>query len=197
MTAGEYRDFIEDDGYRTPRHWLSEGWATVCAERWQAPLYWRERDGAWSIFTLHGERELRADEPVVHVSHYEAAAYASWAGQRLPTEAEWETAAAALPTDGNFAETGRFHPSPAPAGPTLRQMFGDVWEHTASPYTAYPGFRPDEGAIGEYNGKFMMNQMVLRGGSCVTPADHIRATYRNFFPPAARWMFGGIRLAAA
>jgi ergothioneine biosynthesis protein EgtB len=194
VTCGEYRAFIEDGGYSTPKHWLSEAWATVRAEGWQAPLYWRKPDGGWAEFTLHGQTPVADDEPVVHVSYFEADAYARWAGARLPTEAEWEAAAETLPVVGNFAENGRFHPAPAQT-PGLAQMFGDVWEFTASPYTAYPGFRPDEGAIGEYNGKFMVNQMVLRGGACVTPRDHVRASYRNFFPANARWMFGGIRLA--
>jgi ergothioneine biosynthesis protein EgtB len=194
VTCGEYRQFIEDGGYRTPKHWLSEAWATVRAEGWQAPLYWREAASGWEVFTLHGQRPLADDEPVVHVSYFEADAYARWAGTRLPTEAEWEAAAETLTVEGNFAENGRFHPAPAQAL-GLAQMFGDVWEFTASPYTAYPGFRPDEGAVGEYNGKFMVNQMVLRGGACVTPQDHVRASYRNFFPANARWMFGGIRLA--
>jgi ergothioneine biosynthesis protein EgtB len=201
VTCGEYRDFIEDGGYRRPEFWLSDGWAIACQQDWQMPLYWRreEENGAWSIFTLSGCRRLRPAEPVCHVSFYEADAFARWAGKRLPSEAEWEVAAADLPVVGNFADSGRLHPCAAGAVETgdgrLRQMFGDVWEWTASPYTAYPRFRPAAGAIGEYNGKFMCNQMVLRGGAAVTPAAHLRASYRNFFPPAARWAFSGLRLA--
>jgi ergothioneine biosynthesis protein EgtB len=198
-TCGEYLGFIEEGGYGKPEYWLSDGWATVCGQRWEAPLYWC-RDGAeWSIFTLSGRRRLNPAEPVCHVSYYEADAFAKWAGKRLPTEAEWETAAEGLPLTGNFADCGHLHPcADAPTGSddkSPRQMFGDVWEWTASPYTPYPRFRAPAGAIGEYNGKFMCNQMVLRGGAAVTPGGHIRATYRNFFPPSARWAFGGIRLA--
>nr|WP_296383457.1 ergothioneine biosynthesis protein EgtB [Reyranella sp.] len=190
VTCGEYEAFIADGGYRRPGFWLSAGWDCVQQRDWDAPLYWHE-DG---IFTLGGLRPRRAEEPVCHVSFYEAAAYAKWAGKRLPREAEWEIAAADVALDGNLLEDGLRHPAPAD-GEGLAQMIGDVWEWTASPYVAYPGFREPAGAIGEYNGKFMANQMVLRGGCAATPRDHIRTTYRNFFPPDARWMFGGIRLA--
>jgi ergothioneine biosynthesis protein EgtB len=197
VTCGEYLAFIADAGYRRPELWLSEGWAQVQAEGWTAPLYWRCDDGAWTLFTLAGRRPVDPAEPVVHVSYYEADAFARWAGKRLPTEAEWEVAAVAaeVPMAGNLMDRGVFHPVPAPRGQGLQQMAGDVWEWTASPYVAYPGFRAASGAIGEYNGKFMSNQMVLRGGAAVTPAGHVRATYRNFFPPASRWAFGGLRLA--
>ncbi|MFI5031218.1 MAG: ergothioneine biosynthesis protein EgtB [Reyranellales bacterium] len=194
VTCGEYQAFIDDGGYRRPEFWLSAGWDIVNQRGWQAPLYWHE-DG---IFTLGGLRPRRAEEPVCHVSFYEAAAYAKWAGKRLPREDEWELASADAKLDGNMLDDGHLHPAPAPEpthGEGLVQMIGDVWEWTASPYVAYPGFREPPGAIGEYNGKFMANQMVLRGGCAATPRDHIRATYRNFFPPDARWMFGGIRLA--
>ncbi len=196
-TCGEYLDFIADEGYRRPEFWLSEGWAMAQQQGWTAPLYWARAAAGWSVFTLAGRRPLDPAEPVVHVSFYEADAFARWAGRRLPSEAEWEVAAveAGAALDGNLAPRGRFHPEPAAAGDGLQQMIGDVWEWTASPYIAYPGFRPAAGAVGEYNGKFMSNQMVLRGGAAVTPAGHMRATYRNFFPPAARWAFAGIRLA--
>jgi ergothioneine biosynthesis protein EgtB len=198
VTCGEYRDFISDSGYERPDLWLSDGWAARQAHDWEAPLYW-ERDGAgWQLLTLAGRRALDADEPVCHVSYYEADAFARWAGARLPTEAEWECAAVALPVAGHFAEAGRFHPGAAPAaddrGP-LKQLYGDVWQWTASPYVAYPGYAPPAGALGEYNGKFMCNQLVLRGASCATPRGHARPTYRNFFPPECRWQFVGIRLA--
>ena len=201
VTCGEYLAFIEDRGYSRSEFWLSDGWATVREQGLQAPLYWRHEDGERSIFTLSGCRRLNPAEPVCHVSFYEADAFTRWAGKRLPTEAEWETAAARLPISGNFVDCGHLHPcaygkAPAGDGDTLlRQMFGDVWEWTASPYSAYPRFRPAAGAIGEYNGKFMCNQLVLRGGAAVTPAGHVRATYRNFFPPSARWAFSGFRLA--
>lgn len=195
VTCGEFAAFIADGGYRRPEFWYSDGWATVTARGWDAPAYWQQGDGGWEVFTLSGLQPLDPAEPVCHVSQYEAAAYAKWAGKRLPTEAEWEIAAAGLPLAGHFADSGLFHPRRAPDGPGLRQMYGDVWQWTASPYTAYPGYREPDGAIGEYNGKFMANQMVLRGGCAATPADHIRQTYRNFFPADARWPFAGFRLA--
>jgi len=194
VTNGEYVEFMEDGGYKKPGLWLSDGWQTVLREGWAAPLYWERIDGEWVLMTLGGLRPLNPAEPVCHVSYYEAAAFATWAGKRLPTEAEWEHAAEALPVRGNFVESGLLHPRPA-EGEGLVQLFGDVWEWTASAYLPYPGFRAAEGALGEYNGKFMCGQMVLRGGSCATPADHVRASYRNFFHPHERWQFKGFRLA--
>lgn len=196
VTNAEYLQFIDDGGYHNPLLWLSDGWAAVQRECWKAPLYWRQVDNAWQVFTLEGLKSVDPDEPACHVSYFEADAYAAWAGKRLPAEAEWEHAAAQGDlTPGNYLESGRFHPLPAQAGKRIMQLGGDVWEWTQSPYVAYPGYRPPHGAIGEYNGKFMCNQMVLRGGSCVTPADHLRKTYRNFFYPHNRWQFMGIRLA--
>lgn len=196
VTNAEFMEFVAAGGYRQPRHWLSDAWQTVCELRWEAPLYWERIDGVWWHMTLSGMRPVDLHAPVCHVSFFEAAAFAHWAGKRLPTEAEWEVAAAGVPIAGNLRETGALHPLPVrPDDAPLLQMFGDVWEWTQSAYTAYPGYRPDDGPVGEYNGKFMCGQMVSRGGSCVTPADHIRATYRNFFYPAERWQFNGIRLA--
>lgn len=197
VTVGEWLDFIADGGYQRPELWLSDGWYAVQGEGWQAPLYWHRDGDDWRAHTLHGTRRPDPDEPVVHVSHYEADAFARWAGARLPTEHEWEHAVgdvAVAPRDP--AERGTLHPMTARSGTGLRQVYGEVWQWTSSPYVGYPGFHPAPGAVGEYNGKFMSNQMVLRGGCCVTPPGHMRATYRNFFPPAARWAFAGVRLAA-
>jgi ergothioneine biosynthesis protein EgtB len=194
VTNGEYLEFVDAGGYRQPDLWLSDGWRTSSERDWQAPLYWERGDGAWQTYTLGGVVPLPLDAPVVHVSYYEADAYARWRGARLPTEAEWEHAAAGRPLDGHLLDDEPDDPRPA-SGTGLTQLFGDAWEWTVSAYLPYPGFRPLAGELGEYNGKFMVNQMVLRGGSCATPRSHMRATYRNFFPPDARWQFSGIRLA--
>lgn len=195
ITNGEYLEFMQAGGYSKPEYWLAEGWSTVQTQQWQAPLYWEKMDGQWWVMTLAGLKPINEHEPVCHVSYYEADAYATWAGKRLPTESEWEVAAAQLPVQGNLLETGYLHPIPAARMTRPDQMFGDVWEWTQSAYSPYPGFKPAAGAVGEYNGKFMCNQMVLRGGSCVTPPNHIRSTYRNFFPASTRWQLSGIRLA--
>ncbi|MVW80107.1 ergothioneine biosynthesis protein EgtB [Bordetella sp. 02P26C-1] len=209
VTQGEYLAFMQDGGYERPDLWLSLGWDRVCAEHWQAPLYWERDDDTWQVFTLHGLQPLDPDAPVTHVSYFEADAYARWAGARLPREAEWEHAArqlravagddCRLAAHANMLEQRHLSAlaarAPSSTAPRLLQLYGDAWEWTCSPYEAYPGFTPPPGAVGEYNGKFMCNQYVLRGGSFATPASHIRATYRNFFPPEARWQFSGIRLA--
>jgi len=205
VTNGEYLQFLEDGGYQEPAHWLSDGWATVNRKGWDAPFYWRRADDGdstnWLEFTLAGLQPLNLDAPVCHVSFYEADAFAEWAGKRLPTEAEWEHAATTGRSEGalaqgNFVDSGLYHPQPTgPGSGGQLQMFGDVWQWTRSAYAPYPGFKPVPGAAREYNGKFMSGQMVLRGGSCATPADHIRASYRNFFYPPDRWQFSGIRLA--
>jgi ergothioneine biosynthesis protein EgtB len=199
VTNGEFLEFMADGGYDRPELWMSEGWAARQEHQWSEPFYWERRDGAWWMFTLHGMRPVAASEPVCHVSWYEADAYARWAGARLPREEEWEVFAREQPIRGNLLDARAFHPRTAPpAGgsePAPRQLWGDVWEWTSSPYSPYPGYRPEAGAVGEYNGKFMVNQFVLRGGSCATSADHLRPTYRNFFHPDASWQFSGIRLA--
>jgi len=197
VTNGEYLAFVESGGYERPEFWLAGGWFTVNEQNWSAPLYWEKRDGEWFTFTLAGLRQIDLSEPVCHVSYFEADAYARWAGGRLPTEAEWEIASVNLPIIGNFVEEQHLHPIPSrqTGSRDLAQMFGDVWEWTQSSYSPYPGYAAAKDAIGEYNGKFMCNQYVLRGGSCATSQTHIRRTYRNFFAPDKRWQFMGIRLA--
>ncbi|MCG8589436.1 MAG: ergothioneine biosynthesis protein EgtB [Proteobacteria bacterium] len=195
VTNGEYLDFVEAGGYRTASLWFDVGWQRVCEDGWELPLYWRRTPGGLEEFTLAGWRELALGEPVSHVSYFEAQAFATFAGARLPTEAEWEVAARTVPVAGNFIDSGRAHPQAAGPEQELRQLFGDVWEWTQSDYAPYPGYRSAEGALGEYNGKFMCDQRVLRGGSCASSSSHLRATYRNFFYPADRWQFSGIRLA--
>jgi ergothioneine biosynthesis protein EgtB len=202
VTNGEYLEFIADGGYQEFRHWLSDGWDTVQRQGWQAPLYWHHLNNSWYEMTLAGLHPLDPGAPVTHVSYLEATAYARWAGKRLPTEAEWEVAARCTgvsPATGNFADARVFHPLPIrqQQDSGVSQMLGDVWEWTGSAYLPYPGYVQGEGALGEYNGKFMSGQMVLRGGSCATPRSHIRVTYRNFFHAEERWQFTGIRLAEA
>jgi ergothioneine biosynthesis protein EgtB len=199
VTYGDYLAFMQDDGYARPELWLSLGWDWVRAQHAVAPLYWSQHDGVWHNFTLQGLVAIDANTPLPHLNYFEADAFARWAGARLPTEAEWEHAALHLqvPAKGNFLESNAFHTLPQALAASIhpQQMLGDVWEWTQSSYNAYPGFKAATGAVGEYNGKFMCNQFVLRGGSCVTPMSHIRATYRNFFPPQAQWQFSGLRLA--
>jgi len=198
-TNAEFMEFIADGGYTRPELWLSEGWQTVRQRGWKAPMYWERQEREWLHFTCEGMRPIEPNEPVCHISYFEAEAFARWSGSRLPTEFEWEVAAANRDIRGNFLESGAWHPLPAPesqySAQELLQIFGDCWEWTSSAYAPYPGYRPAEGAVGEYNGKFMVNQYVLRGGSCATPRSHIRASYRNFFPTHARWQFSGVRLA--
>jgi ergothioneine biosynthesis protein EgtB len=197
VSHGDFIEFIEGGGYRRPELWLSAGWDTVATRGWEAPLYWEKRGGRWYTFTLHGMAPVERNTPVCHLSFFEADAFARWAGARLPTEAEWEVVAGSVPVEGNFLESGALHPLALREEPPglFAQIYGDVWEWTRSDYAPYPRFRPAKGAVGEYNGKFMCNQYVLRGGSCATPASHIRASYRNFFPADARWQFSGLRLA--
>jgi len=198
VTNGEFLEFVEDDGYERGKFWLDLGWDTVCCDDWKAPFYWEFRDGQWHEMTLHGLQPLDLNKPVSHVSYLEADAYARWASARLATESEWETAARDYPIEGNFQESALYHPqalSPDSQTGALHQLYGDLWEWTQSHYSPYRGYRPPEGSLGEYNGKFMCNMFVLRGGACVTPKSHIRLTYRNFFGPDKRWPFTGIRLA--
>lgn len=201
VTCREYQEFMDDGGYSRPEFWLSEGWQTICEQGWRAPLYWIKNGQGWSQFTLSGLTPLDLSQPICHVSYYEADAFATWCDARLPTEVEWEVASAGSPRNGNFVDTlidagNAIHPSSATIASDhdVRQMMGNVWEWTSSPYVAYPGYKPAEGALGEYNGKFMCNQYVLRGGSCASTSNHIRRTYRNFFPSNARWQFSGIRI---
>ena len=195
VTNAEYAAFIDDRGYHRPELWLSAGLATIQDRRWNAPLYWERCPDGWTEFTLAGVRPLDPNEPVCHVSYYEADAFARWAGHRLPTEAEWEIAARGASVDGHFVDARRFHPSATTGERALNQLYGDVWQWTRSAYGAYPGYEPASGAVGEYNGKWMADQWVLRGASCATPRSHARLSYRNFFPSDARWQFTGIRLA--
>ena len=194
VTNREWLEFMQSGGYRTPKYWLSDGYAMAQTAGWEAPLYWYQDGGHWHTMTLSGSQRVNLEAPVCHISFYEADAFASWASARLPTEQEWECAARAVPIQGTFADTGYFQPQ-VQTGNDPASYFGDVWEWTSSPFTPYPGFKIEDGAVGEYNGKFMSGQMVLRGGSCVTPDQHIRATYRNFFHPDKRWQFSGLRLA--
>jgi ergothioneine biosynthesis protein EgtB len=196
VSNGQYLEFMRDGGYRAPLLWLADGWAEVNRAGWRAPAYWRELDGHWHEFGLHGLAPVDPSLPVAHLSYYEAEAFAAWAKARLPTEAEWEHAARDVAVRGNFMNGSRLHPNAAGADEAgVQQLFGELWEWTASAYLPYPGFAATPGALGEYNGKFMVGQMVLRGGACVTPPGHVRATYRNFFYPQQRWMFSGVRLA--
>lgn len=196
ITNAEFMKFMDDGGYERSELWLDDGWATVHNRNWNSPLYWQKQDGEWHYFTLSGLKKVNPNEPVTHVSYYEADAFARWAGARLPSEEEWEVAAGNKSYSGNFVEQERYHPRPLQQNdPGLKQMYGDVWEWTMSSYEPYPGYEPLPGALGEYNGKFMCSQYVLRGGSCATSETHIRKTYRNFFYPDARWQFNGIRLA--
>jgi ergothioneine biosynthesis protein EgtB len=199
VTNEEYMAFVRTGGYRRPEYWLADGWHLVNTQHWSRPLYWQE--SLDSEFTLHGVQPLQPNAPVCHISYYEADAFVRWAGMRLPTEFEWEVAAAAIPAQGNLLNSGSLHPLPAKPSPirltvgSINQLFGDAWEWTASPHTPYPGYVAPMGSLREYNGKFMCNQMVLRGGSCATPDEHIRTTYRNFFHPHSRWQFSGVRMA--
>ena len=194
-SCGEYAEFIADNGYSRPELWLADGWDWIRRQDISAPLYWHQNDDRWSLYTLGGNRELDPTEPICHISFHEAFAFANWADARLPTEVEWELASTFASPEGHFSDSGRLHPSSPSSATGLQQMFGDIWEWTASSYAPYPGFKPATGAVGEYNGKFMANQMVLRGGSCATAPGHIRPGYRNFFYPVDRWQFSGVRLA--